>query len=196
MELREINARIRGIRTRREGTRVAIQECAVGIVEHANEHGDCSAAHRLCRAMEPKLRSQVVKWFTEISPINVKMGKTAADDKANLRKPEQNGYNAFNIDRARVLKWYELETPESAPKVYDLTSFREDVQKVLGRYAKMLEGDNAKITGAAADAIRADLAAFHEAIASNGQREQTPNRVNDTNPVVDAPLAAPIAVAA
>ncbi|MAZ33870.1 MAG: hypothetical protein CMO06_15975 [Thalassospira sp.] len=146
--------------------------------------------------MEPKLRSQVVKWFTEISPINVKMGKTAADDKANLRKPEQNGYNAFNIDRARVLKWYELETPESAPKVYDLTSFREDVQKVLGRYAKMLEGDNAKITGAAADAIRADLAAFHEAIASNGQREQTPNRVNDTNPVVDAPLAAPIAVAA
>ena len=67
-----------------------------------------------------------------------------------------------------------METPESAPKVYDLTSFRSDVQKVIGRYAKMLEGDNPKVTGAAADAIRADLVALHAAIAANGEREATP----------------------
>ena len=74
MELREINTRIRGLRQRRNNNRVAIQECAVGILEHAEEHGDCSAAHRMCRVIEPRLRSQVKKWFSTYSPINVKMG--------------------------------------------------------------------------------------------------------------------------
>lgn len=184
MQIAEINRRIAGIRKRRESNRTAIQTVAVGIVEHANDTGDCTAAVRLCRAMEPKLRSQVIRWFGLYSPINVKMGKTAADDKCNLRKEEQNGFNAFNVDGARANNWWEVETPESAPKVYGLTSFREDVHKVIERYEKKINGDNPTITGDEAAAICADLRTLHEAIQTNGQREATPAREDLAGPPV------------
>ncbi len=185
MQLAEINRRITGLRTRRNNNRTAIQECAVGIVEHANEHGDCTAAHRMLRAIEPRLRPQVRKWFGLVSPISVKMGKTANDDKSSLRKPGANGYNPFNIDAARVNMWWEVETEKSAPKVFNLVSFREDIQKVLKRYENKLDD----LSEADAESIREDMAKLHEAIAANGQRENTLANKTDEGGVnlVEAP---------
>lgn len=171
MELREINRRIVGLRHRRNGLRIAIQELGVGIIEHANEHGDCTAAARMLREVEPRLRTQINKWFGLYSPIKVHIGKAVNEDKARFRKPEQDGYNAFNIDGARANNWWEVETPKKT-KSYNIVTFREDLQSLLKRYEKRIED------GACADAasVKEDMATLHAAIQACGQREATPVR--------------------
>lgn len=174
MNLAVINNRIGTIRRGTKNRRQYIHDTLVGIVMHADVHRDCTAAHKLVRAVEPQIRSSIVKYLGMVSPINVRMGKTAVDDKASLRKTEQNGYNPFDIDRARALKYWELETEKKAPKVYNLTSFREDLAALLKRYTEKAK----ELSDADRISITQDINTLHAAIATNGQREQTPARTD------------------
>ena len=138
MELRQIDAAIRGIHKRYENARDAVQTVAVAIVEHAagKGNGDCSRAANLCRALPNHLRRSLVVWFQQVSPINVTMGKTAKDDTSRLRKDDSKLYNPFNIDKARALNWYDNpndDNPADEPNIIYGGGVFEDIIKQLDR---------------------------------------------------------------
>lgn len=183
MELQEINRRIAGIKGRVSGARIAIQEVAVGIIEHANEHGDCTAAARLLRVMDPKNRPQAARYFTLFSPIKVVVGKTAAEDAARFRKVDQNGYNPFNIDGARAHNWWEVEGEKKPEATRDLNLFRSDFQKFVKRWEKAMS--DGKVPEGEAESIKLDIAEFHKAALACGSRQNTPLREAPLQAVVN-----------
>jgi len=83
-----------------------VQSIAVMIVQHAMAHGDCLRAVKLCRAINPHQRNSLVGWFQVVSPINVIMGKSAADDNARFFKEDSPKRNPFNLDKAKMVMWW------------------------------------------------------------------------------------------
>lgn len=145
LTLKQIDQRIKTLR--KSGyTKVHenVQEVAVSIVSHANDTGDCSRARSLVRVVPASMRPLLVKWFSEVSPINVTIGKTANDDKVRLRKDSQKSYNPFNIEKAKAHNWWEnpfaVETPAKPLKT--LKDYYSGMEKMLERFKKEAEDED------------------------------------------------------
>ena len=149
-----------------------VQSAAIAIIEHANKYDDCSAAARLVRALPPRLRPQLTAWLTVYSPISVRMGKTAKDDKCGLRKRDNTKFNSFNVSGATANPWFDYEGEETVVELTSLTKFRESVASFISRNEKAIEAG--KVAPEDVTAITADLAAMHAMVQANGKREATP----------------------
>ncbi len=113
-----------------------VQDCAVAIVYHASVHGECNKAAPLVRALPPKLRPLLVKWFMRVSPIGVKLGDEAASDKAKFIKQDSKAYNPFDLALANAINWWEIEPKEPVEPTLEMFShLHETLAKTLDRFA-------------------------------------------------------------
>ena len=172
----EIDRRLRGFATTTKNYRNNAQSLAVDIIRHAEEHGDCTRALRLCALVGPKDRAHMAAYFTAFSPIKVDV----AAKKVRLSKPDAKSYNDWDVDGALATPWYEWGKAPSVPKSFNLNSFRADLQKLLKQYEKKIK------KGECGDPheIEEDIRAFKVAAADCGARHAPPV----VDQVVDFPV--------
>lgn len=143
MNLKQIDAAIKGIAARYSSTRKKVQEVAVAIIAHAEGEGrgDCTRAVRLVRAVAgTSERNKLIGWFALYSPIGITLGKTAKDDKCRLKKPDSKGYNNYNLDGARANMWY--DDPAKTDNVKPLSTldeFSADIFKIIENRIKSID---------------------------------------------------------
>lgn len=162
-----------------------VQEMLVAIVAHANDTGDCDRARRIVRLLPAKMRGLAKTWLSEVSPIAVTIGKTAAEDSVRLRKEDKKGYMPFDIDRARANKWYEDPfKSDEAPAAETLQTYYDSLERLFERMEKNSKDDSDKLVAedkAAVAALRAAVrAAFVEYKAGNPVNAET--EAEETNP--------------
>ncbi len=184
LTLKQIDGRIARLSGRYLKINEDVQEIAVSIVSHANDTGDCSRAVRLVRAVPPKMRALLTGWFTEVSPINVRVGKTVKDDKVSLRKEGKRNYNPFDIDKARANLWYEdpfKVAPE--PTLATLATFMDKVDRLFDKMERDTKPDAGKVAEDAVEDIRALRShlrtAYVEFINGNGIERDVEETAND-----------------
>lgn len=185
MQLAQIDTGIRGIKTSRANYVKNTQILALAIMRHAKEHGDCSRALYLVRAVGKKEQSQLIKWFMAFSPVKVTLGKTPKDDKYRFSEKDAKTYNDFNLEGAEAVHWLEYDKPKAPPKSFNLNSFRTDLQKLLKKYEAHIKAGEC---GDSAD-VDADIAAFRAAAADRGKAVPTPV-VSELTDLAEEALAA------
>lgn len=131
------------ITTSYEKANAYVHETAMMILEHANEHKDCSTAQGLVLAMPASQRREMlILWFSTFSPIVVKNN----DDWASRMQPEtlKNGdknplFVPFDLEAAAAKPWFELakENKERAP--LDDEGILKLISQLAGRLEKMVE---------------------------------------------------------
>ena len=187
--LKQIDANIKSIQNRYETVREKVQETALAIIEHAKDHGDCTRAVKLCRALPARERNSLIGWFSLYSPIGVRMGKTTKEDNCRFIKEDSKRYNIFNLDGAKANKWYDDPANENAaPKPLNtLDDFFKSMYANLDRVQKQMdekfiEGDRESVNEAITK-IRESLAD----IQTNGEGEIDFGQNNEPNiPVMAA----------
>jgi septal ring factor EnvC (AmiA/AmiB activator) len=71
MDIKQIDAKIKSIKTRGKNIDKDIHETGVAIMRHAMAHGDYSAANRLVAALPKSGRTKAfIKWFSDHTPYN------------------------------------------------------------------------------------------------------------------------------
>lgn len=207
LTLKQIDSRISSLRKGGYSTvNEKVQEVAVSIVSHANDFNDCSRAPKLVRCVPPQMRPLLVAWFTNVSPINVNLGKTAKDDKVSLRKPFRDkketiatrNYNPFDIDKAKANLW--SDNPFNAePPAQSLKSFNDIVESFSKRFttmANMTKIDAGKIVPEDIADVQALRACMRDAMLTfvknreEGAQEEAAAKWDETEV---KPEAAPIA---
>jgi len=170
MLLNQIDSGIRGIRVSRANYNKNTQALALAIIRHAKEHGDCSRALYLTRALGKREQSQMVNYFAAFSPIKVTLGKTLKDDKYKFAERDAKTFNDFNLEGAELTHWLDYGKEKAPPKAFNLNSFRTDLQKVLKKYEdKIKAGECGDF-----DDVLNDIAAFRMAAADRGKVVPTP----------------------
>ncbi len=109
MSLKKIDANIRLITTNAAKLNGRIHDTAVLIAAHAEEHGDCTRALALIKAMPASMRrAMLILWFNTFTPIRVSL----ANDKVGMLKDGQKGFVAFDVEGGNALPFYELAKEE------------------------------------------------------------------------------------
>ena len=171
LTMKQVDDRLRRLSGRYTSLNSDVQDMAVAIVAHANDTGDCDRARKLVRCLPPKLRSLLTNWFTEVSPINVKMGKTAAEDTVSLRREGKKNYNPFDIEKAKANVW--ADDPfkkEPAPELATIATFTASFERLFDKIERDTKDDAGKVSPADIERVkalrahmRAAFVAFNEA---------------------------------
>lgn len=140
MELRIINQRIKHIAKAAASLNTYIHETAVGIIQHALDTGDCTAALRLVQAMpKSQRRGLVVTWFGRYSPI----GMNVSTGKVGLHREGAKSYNPFNVDAARLNPFYDMPEAQKEDLPVTLEDVRNNIFSLATRLQKKM--DNGEI---------------------------------------------------
>lgn len=132
MSLKVIDRQIKTIVTNAAKLNVLIHETAVLIAEHAKEHGDCTRALSLVKAMPASMRrTMLVLWFDTYTPIRV----VDKNDKVGMLKPEQKGYTPFDIEGGKETPFYELAEQNPEAGILDF----DKLVALVGRLGKQIE---------------------------------------------------------
>jgi len=158
MDLKKINANIKLIAGNYAKVNKLVQDTAVGILVHAKDTGDCTAALRLVQAMPKSARrGLLINWFGKYSPIgmNVNAGKVG------FHKPGGKLYNPFDIDAARMNNWF--EGAEADKENLPDTTLEEANKMIFAVAAKLQKKlDNGDVAENDRVAVAARIAALKE----------------------------------
>ena len=145
-----------------------VHAIACAIIVHAKDHGDCTQALALVKAMPKSARrAALVRWFTAFSPISVTLehgGK--GKDRVGLRKPDAKLYNAFDVDGARANPYYDWDKAEdnALAALLGLGDFNDKVLKLADAMQKKL--DEKKVEPDAIEAMSAKVKALRLVVAN------------------------------
>ena len=115
MDIKEINKRIKSIKTRGKNIDRDIDIAGCAIMEHAAEHGDYSAANRLVDALPKSARTKAfIKWFSDHTPYN-----WTEKEKCFKLPKDASKRRQFMIDEAKSVPFWEY-TVENEPKALDI----------------------------------------------------------------------------
>ncbi len=135
MTLKKIDANIRLITTNAAKLNGRIHDTAVLIAAHANEHGDCTRALTLVKAMPASMRrAMLILWFNTFTPIRVSL----ANDKVGMLKDGQKAFVAFNLVGGEAVPFYELAKAEKEAEDATLDDVREMIERLSKRVAKLV----------------------------------------------------------
>lgn len=163
--LAAINAGIRSVRVLSGKLNGKVQEVALLILAHAQNHGDCTAAVRLVREVPgTSNKSMLIGWFMKFSPIGVSLGKSVAEDKCRFIRPESKNFNDFNIEGARANPWY--TDPAKVEPEFVFSSLDEYTGNVYSMLRKRLESVDEKVAEGDRDSVRRVLQAGLDAMAA------------------------------
>lgn len=133
MQKNEILGRIKTIQTRGIGLDKLIQETAVGIIKHIDEHGEVSLAIKLYKAMPKGSRAvALVAWFCQFGKVQVnKDRKQSAEFPLLINKN-----NTTDVEGGAAKPWFECKKPKgSLAEQWDfeskLEAFKKELQKQI-----------------------------------------------------------------
>ena len=127
MELKQIDAKIKSIKTRGKNIDKDIHETGVAIMRHAEKHHDYSAANRLVDAMPKSGRTKAfIKWFSDHTPYNWN------EQEKTFKLPKnKDNRRVFLIDEAEKVPFWEYTVEKEPGEI--------DVDKMLANLFKRVE---------------------------------------------------------
>lgn len=132
-----------------------IHETAILVCEHAQEHGDCTLALDLCKAMPASMRREMlVLWFSLFTPIRV----VVKNDKVGMLKATQKGYTPFDLEAGKAEPFYELAEKNPEGKIYDFAALLELARRLGKTVQKKI--DDGKVEANDVDSAKAIVAAL------------------------------------
>ena len=142
MSLKIIDRNIRTITGNISKLNDLIHSTAVLILSHARDHGDCTRALVLVKAMPASMRRKMlIDWFERNSPIRLNL----VNDKVGMLKAEAKGYTAFDVDAAMAVPFYveQTKTDDGEGKAFDWDkNIVGSVGNLAKRFEKLLAGGN------------------------------------------------------
>lgn len=135
MSLRIIDKNIRTITTNAAKLNLLIHNTAVLIVEHAKEHGDCTRALTLVKAMPASMRrTMLVLWFNTYTPIRVQ----EKNDKVGILKDNAKGFTPWDIEGGKETPFFDL-AEQNPEKTYDFAALVKMVERIGKQIDKKIE---------------------------------------------------------
>jgi len=133
MELKQIDAKIKSIKTRGKNIDKDIHETGVAIMKHALAHGDYTRANKLVDAMPKSGRTKAfIKWFSDHTPYNWN------EKEKTFKLPKnKDKRRAFLIDEADAVPFWEY-TVEVTPGTIDVDKCLQ-FQTILEQTSKRIE---------------------------------------------------------
>lgn len=133
--LKAIDKNIKMVATSGAKLNKLIHDTAMQIANHAKEHGDCTRALMLAKAMPASMRrTMLVLWFHTFTPIRVML----QNDKVGISKEGAKLYVDWNLEEGDQTPFYELaeQNPEQQPM---------DIEKILGLIAGLAKRIEKKV---------------------------------------------------
>ena len=158
MSLKIIDKNIRSITTSAAKLNLLIHTTAMLVANHAKEHGDCTRALTLVKAMPASMRrTMLVLWFDTFTPIRV----VEKNDKVGMLKETAKGYTPFDLDAGALTPFFELADQHPEGAVYDFAKLVQMVQRISKQIEKKIEdGKVAAEDVESAKAIAAQVSAL------------------------------------
>ena len=140
MDIKQLNSKIKLIRTNGAKLDALIQEAALGCIEHAAAHGDVRPANQLWDAMpNGSRRNALGMYLVEYGAIRVNTGK----DKDQARFKFQKDFET-DLAAARGVMWYSFKPEKDLAEEFNLSG---KLQSLLKAYNKALsDGQYIKAT--------------------------------------------------
>lgn len=136
MELRVINSNIKKVAKTGAAFNALVQATILGIIAHAQQHGDCTPALRLVQAMPKSTkRSAVIEHFAEFSPI----GMNLSTGKVGFHKEGSKAYRPFNLEGAAALNWYDRASVQKEELPATLDTIDKRIFALAGWLGKKIE---------------------------------------------------------
>jgi hypothetical protein len=138
MDIKQIDSKIKSIKTRGKNIDKDIHETGVAIMRHAMAHGDYSAANRLVDAMPKSGRTKAfIKWFSDHTPYNWN------EQEKTFKLPKnKDNRRVFLIDEAEKVPFWEYTVEKEPGEI--------DVDKMLAALFKRVEkaeGEGREVKG-------------------------------------------------
>lgn len=137
MQKNEILGRIKTIQTRGANLDKLIQETAIGIIKHVEEHGEVSLAIKLYKAMPKGSRAvALASWFQQFGKIQVN-----ADKKTSAEFPFIINKNATtDVTGGTAKAWFDCKKPKGTlAEQFDFDAKLDAFKKML---LKQIEAGN------------------------------------------------------
>lgn len=136
MDIKQLNSKIKLIRTNGAKLDALIQEVAVGCIEHAAAHGDVRPANQLWEAMPNGARRNALgMYLVQYGAIRINTGK----DKDQARFKFQKDFET-DITAARAVMWYSFKPEKDLAEEFNL---HVKLQSLLKAYNKALSDGQA-----------------------------------------------------
>ena len=136
MDIKQLNSKIKLIRTNGAKLDILIQEAAIGCIEHAAEHGDVRPANQLWEAMpNGSRRNALGMYLCQYGAMRVNTGK----DKDQARFKFQKDFET-DVTAARAVMWYSFKPEQDLAEEFNLT---RKLQSLLKAYTKAVSDGQA-----------------------------------------------------
>jgi len=136
--LKAIDKNIALVATNANKLNSLIHTTALAIFDHAKEHGDCTRALALVKAMPASMRrTMLIQWFSDYSPITVKLASGKSPEAVGLNRGKN--ANDWNRPAAVATPFYDLAEQNPEDKEYDLAALIKMVQAISKRIGKKID---------------------------------------------------------
>ena len=136
MDIKQLNSKIKLIRTNGAKLDMLIQEAAMGCIEHAAAHGDVRPANQLWEAMPNGARRNALgMYLVEYGAIRVNTGKDKEQSRFKYKKDFET-----DVTAARAVMWYSFKLEKDLAEEFNLSG---KLHGLLKAYAKALSDGQA-----------------------------------------------------
>ncbi len=116
MDIKQLNSKIKLIRTNGAKLDALIQEVAVGCIEHAAQHGDVRPANQLWEAMpNGSRRNALGTYLCQYGALRINTGK----DKEAARFKFQKDFET-DVTAAKLVMWYSFKPEKDLAEEFNL----------------------------------------------------------------------------
>lgn len=141
MSLKEIDKNIKTITTNAAKLNRLIHDTAMMISRHALDHGDCTRALTLVKAMPASMRrTMLVLWFDTFTPIRV----VISNDRVGMAKEGSKMYKPFDLEAGEATPFYELAEQNPEANTLDFDKIVALVASLAKRIEKKIESGDVK----------------------------------------------------
>ena len=136
MDIKQLNSKIKLIRTNGAKLDALIQEVAVGCIEHAAAHGDVRPANQLWDAMpNGSRRNALGMYLCQYGAIRVNTGKDKEQSRFKYKKDFET-----DVTAARAVMWYSFKPEKDLAEEFNLSA---KLHGLLKAYTKALSDGQA-----------------------------------------------------
>ncbi len=129
MDIKQLNSKIKLIRTNGAKLDALIQEVALGCIEHAAAHGDVRPANQLWDAMpNGSRRNALGMYLCQYGAVRVNTGKDKEQARFKFKKEFET-----DVTAARAVMWYSFKPEKDLVEEFNLSG---KLQGLLKAYTK------------------------------------------------------------
>lgn len=135
-----IDRKIATFVTNRDKLKNLGHEIAMMVFDHANEHGDCTRAIKLAKALPNSWQPQMEAWFKAFSPIRVIIKNDKCEfDPAFKKATAENKAGFWDRETALATPFFDLMEEPKVDKVLDFAALVALVHRVVKQIEKKVE---------------------------------------------------------